>query len=326
MKRTAKICVNIALIALLICGFGGNVESQDSTATVVKKKIESYDVLRPAFVAKQEDDEAAEGESVDGATEVATAGTESGIREPAAEPSPAKPAEATTDMETPRVAESMDRASETAEEGVAPVEAVAEAKAPERAEGAPRETARAEAPTRTLDDDSQAGEVTPTEGEPAAVTDIPTSVEILEATDERSEETVLAMLERKKDPFTPLFETAKPERDPKPQPVPPPVEKPDLEPEKPKRPLTPLERLDLGQLKLVGIVRAGGSVKALVEEATGKGYIITEGTPIGLNSGQVVEILEDRIVIEEKDRDPMGEVTVRTRELKFQRPEEYYEM
>lgn len=99
-------------------------------------------------------------------------------------------------------------------------------------------------------------------------------------------------------------------------------------PKPPPRRLTPLERLDLGQLKLVGIIRAETGNKALVEEASGKGYIIVKGTYIGIHSGIVVDILPDRVVVEEQDEDVLGKVTVRKRELKFNRPEgeDYYEM
>ncbi len=98
-------------------------------------------------------------------------------------------------------------------------------------------------------------------------------------------------------------------------------------PKTPPRRLTPLEKLDLDQLKLVGIIRAESGNKALVEEASGKGYIIVKGTYIGIRSGIVVEIKQDRIVVEEKEEDVLGKVIVRKRELKFNRPEEdYYEM
>jgi Tfp pilus assembly protein PilP len=124
------------------------------------------------------------------------------------------------------------------------------------------------------------------------------------------------------DPFVPLF---KEEPEPKEEPD---QDESDGTPKPPPRRLTPLEKLDLSQLKLVGIVRTPRGNKAMVEEASGKGYIIDKGTYIGIHSGQVVEIKKDRIVVEEKDTDPMGKATVRTREIKFQRPsgDEYYEM
>ena len=96
----------------------------------------------------------------------------------------------------------------------------------------------------------------------------------------------------------------------------------------PKRRLTPLEKVDLDQLKLVGIVRADSGNKALVEDASGKGYIVIHGTYLGIHSGKVVDILKDRIIVEEEDKDMLGNVRVHKREMKFQRPsgDEYHEM
>lgn len=116
------------------------------------------------------------------------------------------------------------------------------------------------------------------------------------------------------DPFEPLFRE-EPERRQEEE-----AEAEEDAPEQPKRRLTPLERLDLSQLKLVGIIRAPSGDRALVEEASGKGYIITRGTYIGIHSGQVVEIQEDGVIVEEKHEDMYGDVNIRRRELKFQRP------
>lgn len=86
------------------------------------------------------------------------------------------------------------------------------------------------------------------------------------------------------------------------------------------RPLTPLEKLDLGQLRLVGIIRAESGNKALVEEASGKGYIIKKGTRMGRNSGRVVLIAKSKIIIEEEDEDVFGKPIVRKKELNLQKP------
>lgn len=135
----------------------------------------------------------------------------------------------------------------------------------------------------------------------------------------------------KTDPFAPLFKEEKP------------ISKSELEKKakaaeakkgkkkvkKKKRiPRTPLEKVDLSQLKLVGIVRAESGNRALVEEASGKGYIITKGTYIGIHSGRVSEILSNRIVVVEEGENFSGEITIRKRELKLQKPfgEDYYEM
>lgn len=91
--------------------------------------------------------------------------------------------------------------------------------------------------------------------------------------------------------------------------------------EKEKRiPRTPLERVDLSQLKLVGIIQLSSGNKGLVEEASGKGYIISLGTYMGKNSGRVVEITEDRVIVEEELEDSLGKLNLQIKELKFQKP------
>jgi type IV pilus assembly protein PilP len=84
-----------------------------------------------------------------------------------------------------------------------------------------------------------------------------------------------------------------------------------------RAPQTPLERFDLDQLKLTGILVTQGKIRALIQEASGKGYIISEGTFIGNKGGQVSKITNDRVVVEEKYLDIMGKVAVREIELKL---------
>lgn len=72
---------------------------------------------------------------------------------------------------------------------------------------------------------------------------------------------------------------------------------------KKRPPLTPLQKVTLGQLKVVGIILLPGGNRALVEDPAGKGYIVYEGTYIGQNFGQVKEILKDKIVVEEELED-----------------------
>jgi type IV pilus assembly protein PilP len=55
----------------------------------------------------------------------------------------------------------------------------------------------------------------------------------------------------------------------------------------------------------------------MVEEDSGKGYVIKKGTYIGTHSGQVAEILSDRIVVEEEVEDIYGKISVRKREIKL---------
>lgn len=111
----------------------------------------------------------------------------------------------------------------------------------------------------------------------------------------------------KVNPFEPLFR-----------------EKPVVASTKTKRkkriPRTPLEKIDISQLKLVGIIVAASGNKALVEESNGKGYVIRKGTYIGTNAGKVVQIQSDKVIVAEEYEDVLGNVTLRNKELKLPKP------
>jgi len=96
--------------------------------------------------------------------------------------------------------------------------------------------------------------------------------------------------EGKIDPFASLFKTAKPTAK-------------DEENQKDEEVIcianTPLQKLDLGQLKLAGIIRSSGGNSAMVEEASGRGYVVKKDTFIGINCGRVAQILKDRIIVNE---------------------------
>jgi type IV pilus assembly protein PilP len=89
---------------------------------------------------------------------------------------------------------------------------------------------------------------------------------------------------------------------------------------KKRKPTTPLERIELSQLSLRAIVRSAQGNKALVEEASGKGYIITKGTFIGVNQGTVIDIQKDRVIVEEEVESIEGDVTLKTKELRLPKP------
>ena len=62
---------------------------------------------------------------------------------------------------------------------------------------------------------------------------------------------------------------------------------------------TPLQKADLSQLKLTGIIRASSGHRAMVEEASGRGYVVEKGAFIGTNCGRVVRILKDMVIVNE---------------------------
>ena len=123
-----------------------------------------------------------------------------------------------------------------------------------------------------------------------------------------SETTPLYNPEGKLDPFEPLFRKENVSVN---------TEKKKI---KRRKPLTPLEKINLSQLSLVGIIRAPSGNRALVQEASGKGYIVKKGTYIGTQSGKVEQILEDRIIVEELGENIYGKETVIKKTLKLQKP------
>jgi type IV pilus assembly protein PilP len=70
--------------------------------------------------------------------------------------------------------------------------------------------------------------------------------------------------------------------------------------------LSPLERLDLAQIKVVGIIWDIKEPRAMVEDSAGLGYIVKVGTPIGSNEGTVKSIHRNQIVVEEFTDDIYG--------------------
>jgi type IV pilus assembly protein PilP len=85
-------------------------------------------------------------------------------------------------------------------------------------------------------------------------------------------------------------------------------------------PRTPLETLDLSQVKLVAVLLSDKGNTALVEDATGKGYAIKEGTYIGMNTGRVVEILKDRFIVLEEIKDVHGKIIPQKTVIKLNKP------
>ncbi len=85
-------------------------------------------------------------------------------------------------------------------------------------------------------------------------------------------------------------------------------------------PQTPLERVAISQLKLSAIMRSSKGNSAIVEDASGKGYVVRKGTYVGLNSGQVTRISKSSVMIEEEIEDVSGEFRVQNIELKLQKP------
>jgi len=117
--------------------------------------------------------------------------------------------------------------------------------------------------------------------------------------------------EGKIDPFAPIFQQSEQEQAP-------------VATSKKKRskraPQTPLERISLDQLTLVGIIRKSNGNRAIVQEASGKGYVVKAGTYIGTNAGRVIGIEKDRVLIQEEVENLLGDTVTRKQELTLKKP------
>lgn len=106
------------------------------------------------------------------------------------------------------------------------------------------------------------------------------------------------------DPFKPLIQEKPPEVQ-------------SVVDNRPKRILTPLEKVDLSQIRLVAVIIMKNRQIAMVEEASGKGYEVGIGTYIGKNQGRVSEIKESSIVVKELFKDFKGRLKERIKEIKL---------
>jgi len=70
---------------------------------------------------------------------------------------------------------------------------------------------------------------------------------------------------------------------------------------------SPLQRYDIGQLKLVAVIYNATEPRAVVEDDAGLGYIVRVGTPIGANGGAVKAIERGKLRVEEESIDFYGD-------------------
>jgi type IV pilus assembly protein PilP len=70
--------------------------------------------------------------------------------------------------------------------------------------------------------------------------------------------------------------------------------------------LTPLQRVGLDKVRVTGIAGSSSKRVAMVEDGAGRGYMVYVGTFIGMNEGRVIQILPDRVIVEEKLDDSKG--------------------
>jgi len=80
---------------------------------------------------------------------------------------------------------------------------------------------------------------------------------------------------------------------------------------------TDLQKYDIDQYKLVGIVWGNERPRALVQDPTGEGFVMEIGTYIGKNWGKVTQIQSDVVVVTEEYEAMDGRLIVNPIHLKL---------
>lgn len=79
----------------------------------------------------------------------------------------------------------------------------------------------------------------------------------------------------------------------------------------------PLQSLDVGQLTLIAVITNSREPYAMVEDASGRGYILRTGSRVGTQEGVVTGIRADRVVVTETVKDFTGKIRKRPVILKL---------
>jgi len=79
----------------------------------------------------------------------------------------------------------------------------------------------------------------------------------------------------------------------------------------------PLGDFELGQLELSAVIWDANNPRALILDPGGRAYIVREGSQIGKNSGQVIHIGDNLVLIKETYENLAGEQTTKDVELRI---------
>ena len=79
---------------------------------------------------------------------------------------------------------------------------------------------------------------------------------------------------------------------------------------------SPLEQFELHQLSVVAVVWDIDHARALINDPSGRAYIVQEGAPIGKNQGYIVHIADDMVVVRETYVDFLDVPTTKDVELR----------
>ena len=83
----------------------------------------------------------------------------------------------------------------------------------------------------------------------------------------------------------------------------------------------PLEEFDVSQLSVVGVVWNVGNARALIQDPSGQGFIVSEGARVGKNDGRIIKIDDSVVIVKETYVDLMGQESTKDIELRIRRSE-----
>jgi len=85
----------------------------------------------------------------------------------------------------------------------------------------------------------------------------------------------------------------------------------------PDKTFGPLGDFELGQLELSAVIWDANNPRALILDPGGRSYIVREGSQIGKNSGQVIHIGDNLVLVKETYENFAGERTTKDVELRI---------
>lgn len=85
--------------------------------------------------------------------------------------------------------------------------------------------------------------------------------------------------------------------------------------------MPPLQRVQISDLKLLGIMWGGYGYYGLVQTPDGKGYTVKEGMLMGTNNGVITAITDKAIIVSEPSIDISGNKSTKDLEILL-RPKE----
>ena len=93
----------------------------------------------------------------------------------------------------------------------------------------------------------------------------------------------------------------------------------ELEENEDDRPRAPLERFELGQISLTGVVWSADQPRALVSDPEGRSFVVRTGSRVGKNEGRVVRIGDNMVLVQETYVNFAGDKTTKNVELRMRR-------